>query len=312
MAHGSLRGIAYLVLLCLLLAWSGAAGLRQGHAQVVVEQTTLRGSLASFVAQLKDHIPRRDTQRFLPPAAGETARLVEGVRRALEEPMEAAIVLDEFGFEVQMFIEESVERPLILFRERDPCARCWGTYVFALDPSRLDLSIQVPHPLFDLFTPELATDAFLHGNAAHLFIAGAHRYANGDGSLVSDMSRNPDSFFQAMHQAFTTPTTHVVQIHGFTLENHPGYPSIVLSNSTRQPSSELRELAGAFEAAGVSTGVWDGSRWDQLAAGVTPQGRHTNSIGGRFYHLEFERAIRLDPQRRALAAQTISDFFRRI
>src|SRR5207249_11563082 len=126
--------------------------------------------------------------------------------------------------------------------ERPPCGRCWGLYILNRSPSARNVVVEAPHPLHDRLTEELGIAAYLELDARAFLMAGAHRYADGYRSPISDMARNPHSVFQRLHEALTTADTHVVQMHGFCEEDYPGYPSVLLSSGSPQPHSGLFAL----------------------------------------------------------------------
>jgi hypothetical protein len=258
------------------------------------------GDLQSLVVAYKATLPGRDSNAYTEPSEDEAQLVAQVVRLAVDGRLdEASALLDPFGYELIVFSDIPTAGSHLLFRERTPCGRCWGLYALNLSATPRNVTVAVPHPLFDLFTPELGIEAYVRLDAQEFLMAGAHRFANGEGSLVSDMARNPRSLFQRLHQELTDGETHVLQYHGFALRNHPGYPSVVLSNGGPQPHAELFQLRSALEARGETAGIYDGENWREFGATVNPQGQHTRSIGGRFYHLEHEFAIRNDPSRRS-------------
>src|SRR6266508_4369864 len=226
----------------LLCAWALLGFGVLGSAPRVAAPTLLeeRGDLMDAIAEYKTTLPGRDTLAFVQPGEDELAVVMDAVRAAQSgDLMSAAATLDAFGYDLVTFTDSRTERAQLMLRERVPCGRCWGLYLFSRSPSRRNMTIEAPHPLFDLFTPEFAIEAYLRLDAEEFLMAGAHRYANGQDSLVSDMARNPDSLFQAVHVALTDPQTHVLQYHGFALQNQPGYPNVVLSNGSPLPHAEL-------------------------------------------------------------------------
>lgn len=279
-------------LLLVALGLPGAAATRS-----VLEES---GDLQALVIAYKETLPGIDTNAYVEPSDEEAGQVVEAVRLAVGGLLpEASALLAPLGYELVLFQDVPTGNSHLLLRERAPCGRCWGLYVLNLSGTARDVTVEAPHPLFDLFTPELAIEAYVRLEAQEFLMAGTHRFANGQGSLVSDMARNPRSLFQRLHQELTDSGTQVLQYHGFALRNHPGYPDVVLSNGGPQPHVELFLLRDALEARGETVGIYDGENWRDLGATVNPQGQHTRSIGGRFYHLEHEFAIRNDPARRS-------------
>ncbi len=273
-------GATPLLAAALALWLSSPAGIRSEPAPAETPRALQEsGDLQALVIAYKGTLPDHDSHAFVEPEPGEAVRFLAATTTALGGDLDdAASRFDTFG---------------------TPCGQCWGLYVLIRSVTARDVAVEAPHPLFDALAPEMAIDAYLRMDAREFSMAGTHRYANGPDSPVSDMARNPNSVFQKMHEALTGPDTQVFQYHGFNLRNHPGYPNVVLSNGGSTPHAELYQLKAAIEARGETVGIFDGQSWAELGATINPQGRYTRSIGGRFFHMENEFAIRSDPARRA-------------
>jgi hypothetical protein len=259
-----------------------------------------RGDLGAFVAAFKDTIPGQDSNAFVDPSPADVAQMVSATCAALAGSLEeAAARLDSLGYDLVPYQDTSAGGSHLMLRERAPYARCWGLYVLRLAPSAQHAVVEVPHPIWDVFTPEMGLEAYQRLGARAFLLAGAHRYANGKNSPISDLARNDHSVFQGLHEALTDPDCQVLQYHGFDIQVRPEYPNVVLSNGSAQPQPEHFRLKAAMEARGESVGIYDGLQWSALAATGNPQARYTRSIGGRFYHLEHRYAIRKQPPRRS-------------
>lgn len=269
-------------------------------ASAVPQPQEESGVLRDFIAAYKTDLPGEGSGAFIQPSEAELGLMVEVAGLALTGQLEAAAAgLVALGYEFVLFRDTEAGGSHLMLRERVPCGRCWGLYLMSLSPGARNVAIEVPHPVWDTFTPELGIEAYLHLDARAFLMAGAHRYANGRGSPVSDMTRNGRSLFQVLHEVLADRYSQVLQLHGFNLQSHPGYPNVVLSNGSPEPHAELLALKTAIEARGESVGIYDGRSWAALGATGNPQARHTRAIGGRFCHLETRWAIRNDPARRA-------------
>jgi hypothetical protein len=259
-----------------------------------------RGDLAAFITAHKATLPGEDSNGYVDPSPDEAATMELAVTLAQAGQLdEAAVALDALDYDLVVFTDTATAGAHLMLRERQPQRTGWGLYLLRLAAGGADLAVEVPHPIWDTYTPELGIETYLQLAARRFLMAGAHRYANGRGSMVSDMTRNPRSIFQRLHQALPAPSTQVLQLHGFKRDNHPGYPDAILSNGSAQPHGELTRLAAALEDYGIVVGVFDGQRWSRLAATLNPQGAHTRAIGGRFCHLELRHRLRSVPTHRA-------------
>lgn len=257
------------------------------------------GDLRGFVKAYRAHIPGARSHAYVDPTEDDVGLVVGALVAALQGSLAAAaLALRDVGYRLVLHRDPATQGEHIVVYEAPPCVRCWGMYVLNRSPSSHDVLVEAPHPVHDRLTPELGIGAYLELNARAFLMAGAHRYANGFPSLVSDMARNPRSVFQRVHEALTDGATHVVQMHGFCEDDYPGYPGILVSNGSAAPDSWLFELQAALAAHGEAAGVYDGVRWRQLGGLMNPQGLYTRTCGGRFYHMEHELALRRDPQRR--------------
>jgi hypothetical protein len=295
-AVARLRGVVLAGWLLLI-----AAGPSPALAALLYERNDLRALVVAYKATL----PGAGSNAFVPPTDTAADALVGAARAALRGDLAgAAATLDALGYDLIVLDDTGGSGEHLVLRERVPCARCWGLYVLRRTPTACNVLVQAPHPLFDGLTPELALEAYVRTGAVAFAMAGTHRYANGPNSQVSDMARNPRSVFQRLHEALSDPATHVLQYHGFA-QRDPPYPAVVLSNGSREPHAELYALQATLAARGETAGVYDGEQYRDLAGGQNPQGRHTRSIGGRFYHMEHEPTLRRTPARVAAAVDAV-------
>ncbi|OAA52888.1 hypothetical protein ISF_09271 [Cordyceps fumosorosea ARSEF 2679] len=249
-------------------------------------QALQRGDIEEYVAAFRDQIPSHDgsipgrpgvKSTFLPADAAanqDLSRAVHLARRGDLTPARALAAPHAYALIEYQDVGQGRARDYLILREQPDaaaadgglCRRNWGMYVFAKVGPRggpsygTPLSIHVPHPLFDMNTPELGVRAFVETNADSFFIAGAHRHntaaarapATWADAASSDMAHNEHSLFLRLAEEVTRPaafrrfrggpprTATVVQIHGFgnsdmedgrwTYNAKRAYPQIVLSN----------------------------------------------------------------------------------
>jgi hypothetical protein len=302
-----MRRFNRMLLALLTLVLAGIAAAPAGAARITVPAALLAesGDLQELVIDYKATLPGVDSQAFVQPTPAEADTVVAAAQAARAGDLAgAAATLDPLGDDLVAYQDTGGSGEHLILRERVPCARCWGLYVLSRAPAACNVLVEVPHPLFDVNTPELGIEAYVRSGAGAFLMAGTHRYANGRNSLVSDMARNPSSVFQRLHQALSNPGTHALNYHGFA-QPDPPYPAVVLSSGSRQAHPELFALQAALQAHGESAGVYEGVLYPDLAGGVNPQGQYTRAIGGRFYHMEHERALRQSPTRRSNAVSAL-------
>ena len=167
---------------------------------------------------------------------------------------------------------------------------------------RAPLVIEAPHPVSDQSSELVAAAVFADTQAEALIVAGTRRDAAPDGS--ADAAHAETTAFAAVDQRLSVPGVTVVQIHGFATAKHPGYPQVVLSDSTPAPGRWLTALAQALQRAGFSTCVFDGSVCRELGATHNVEAAHAQASGARFVHVELADGARqsFDARRRVSAA----------
>lgn len=224
-------------------------------------------------------------------------------------------------------------------------ANHWGTYVFSPGSTRPCVNFQAPHPLHDAKTGEQAAWLFRETDAFSLMVAGAHRClsavvsgCSGTDSpcagqqRISDVAHVVGSAFEKTTEVVAAGGSNrrFLQMHGFAQGDNPFH--FVLSNGTDLTPANDRaaQLDAALEAV-------VGKNWQSrvahldnpgmLTAYNNIQGRYLNSyadgnicssnivsntVTGRFLHIEQYEAAREDPTnypllRDALLANAIFD-----
>lgn len=181
-----------------------------------------------------------------------------------------------------------------------------GVYAARSVLSSRPVSVEVPHPRSDAWTDLIGTEVFERSGARYLLAAGALRDAGED----ADVAHAPDSAFATADRAVVGAGWTVVQVHGFVVSKHPGYPQAVVSAGTASGGPAARAVAARLQAAGFTTCVYDGTVCADLAARTNVQGQNARAVGADFVHVELERAVRSDPVLRSRAAQAIAEAVR--
>lgn len=264
----------------------------------------MTGDLLNQVNRLEATLPRASSEGYVVPTEAEQAAFTDLVRRlGAEDPNRAAGFAAENSYELARYADRGEDgAESWLLRELSPIRKGWGLYAFRIQGAH-DVVVEAPHPLADAGTAAIAASIYRLLQARALLIAGAHRDADANGA--ADVAHDPQSVFQAIHAALSkSPTTIILQIHGFAADKHPGYPAVVLGSDEAQPSDLIKQLAAELEQAGVKVGVCDGEAWQQLCGVTNVQSRHSQPA--TFIHVELNETLRAEPVAllRALTAVT--------
>jgi hypothetical protein len=203
-----------------------------------------RGTLSEKIEELKALVFRKQTNGYVAPTALALTNFRE-LARSIEngQLVQATTQAQALGYLLVFFEDIRDGRVFYLLREQLDAlgeqSLGWGSYIY--DPSGRNVLIEVPHPLSDRNTPELAVDVFYGAGTKGYLMAGAHRLANGGDpgvptSQPANVAGEPNSVFQAVHEEWSDQDTIPIQIHGFNVDNH-AYPfgtDAVLSNGCRR------------------------------------------------------------------------------
>ncbi len=271
---------------------------------------TASGELQSYVDDFVAEIPGRDSGGYDVPTTTEVQTFTKAVDQVLANDLSgAAVNLDPLKYDVVKYTDTATNRVVVLLRERKVDGRyphAWGLYGFGRASS--PLVVEVPHPVADAETENVGVQAFRHADARALFVAGAHRYANGTGdSAEADMAHRTESVFDAVHRRLLTAGVRVMQPHGFGETTHDAVGHDVVVSNGAVPTATTTAVATALTAAGYSTCLYDGDSlcW-QLGATNNVQGTSTREAAGEFAHVESYTPIRTDTARRDLLARTVA------
>ena len=315
------KGMAVLSLLA-MMALSALAP--PADAQALSKES---GRFADLVDQLsgRDYVlgsPARDDRPYVDPAPVLHAFRHLASAMAWGDINAAARKAAELGYEIIEFTDVDTKHEYYVLREDlavTKTTRGWGSYI--VNPKgKVDAIVEVPHPLADIHTPEIGGQIFVECEARGYLLAGSHREKADVPDLV-------DSIFHQVHTAWIGPLAQVTawQIHGFAGAKHP-FPQgtqVVASNGDGAIAPEIAALDTMLEERGMSSYVFTqlpaddddnklvngevpGVTFTSLAAAKNEQGRLSRSLGGAFVHIELERDVRSDKERRQQASSAIA------
>jgi hypothetical protein len=262
--------------------------------------------LAAMVNELDATMPRRGSEGYVAPSRSEAAALASSYRAlAAGDVATARSRAQAVGYRVELVSDRATGRRLSVLSEPRSSdgryRRAWG--LFVVDPlAAKDVVVEVAHPVADVGTSQLGVALFRRTTARALFVAGAHRAANADGS--SDVAHAAGSAFQAVHSAATSARTLVVQPHGFDHGQHPTVGAAVVSSGTARPTGKARAVAGALRARGLTLCLYPVD-CNELGGTTNVQGAAARAVGAEFLHLELSRALR-SPEGAATTATAVA------
>jgi hypothetical protein len=330
--NGSGRGmlLRFLVLGGLLLTSQGMA-----IAQDPLPYTSLKAYIVDLKASIQQHAGVGSNAFIAPPADQ-----LDGFRLTMQQLLLGDVAsaingLDALNYDLNSLNDDSGKSYLVA-QERSTGFRGLGTYLVDLNYAR-NVIVEVPHPIFDINTPEEGSDIFQGLAARALFIAGTHRCANpdtesgcsgtttacGGGSIpvrISDAPHFTGNFMYAGHSAALQldPQPISLNLHGNSSEP----VDVTLSDGTRVAGADtdlVQQLRTALLARSVNVGSCnrpaDGLTAQNLCGTTNAQGRLSNgsleacrinatSASGLFLHIEQHRNIRDDP---SLLIQALQD-----
>ncbi len=188
-----------LVLIAFAMAAMGLMGLPSSSIAIVVES----GDFVVEVQDLKDLAFGTGSGLYVAPTATErvdyntlAATLLSGNVTGADTQ---ATALD---YDLVEFTDTISGRVFHGLRERlvgGAPTRGWGSYFLDLS-FQADALVEVPHPLFDTNSWEIAANAFVHSGARGFQMTGAHRNANGIGT--ADVADLTNTIFHEVHTAW--------------------------------------------------------------------------------------------------------------
>ncbi len=264
----------------------------------------MKGSFSNQIARLEHNMPGAGSNLFVVPTQAEIA-VFTAIWQQLEAetPTGAVNLAAQHGYELLRYADKGDGMAeSFLLREKKPIRRGWGLYARRIGAAT-NIIVEAPHPLFDVGTPTVALDVYRALHAKALFIAGAQRNANQNGS--ADVAHNRQTIFQAVHQAAVASSPSLaLQIHGFATKNHPGYPQIVIGDGNNTAKT-VSQLANALVAAGFNVGTCDTGQWRKLCG--TQNIQRSTMSSGEFIHIELAESVRQNDRAFVVALAKVFD-----
>lgn len=256
-------------------------------------QTISKGNLFELIKSIRNAMPTAGTNKFKIPVRQDLDAFKHIFTKLKFNDTTGIIeTIKQYNYKIIEYTDTLVNKSFIILLEENPIQNGWGTYIYSKNSTN-DITIEVPHPIWDTNTWDVGIKTFLKINAKWYIMAGTHRYANTDSS--SDVAHTDKSIFNIAHQTIATLIS--IQIHGFNKSNniYAGYPDIVISNGTLYPQEILYRLANNFKTFNFSTGVFDKATYTQLSrlgATTNVQGIWSNKNSKIFIHIEFDFPLR--------------------
>jgi hypothetical protein len=289
------------MLATLVLSGSGSGGMLAARSGGDIRAqsrppgvATTSGDLRALVGSFTEKIPRRSSGDYEAPSSLEARRMAQAYHAIRADRLDrAARLARRVGYAVRLYTDTVTRRRLVeLAPARDRARPGWGLFLHDRG-SRSRLVIEVAHPVADVDTEKVGVELFRRARATDLFVAGAHRRADRDGS--ADVAHRADSVFQAVHRATVGRGAVVIQPHGFDASrSERGFGDSVLSDGTPNPPPLLLRATDALRGAGYDVCLFTGQDCSRLAAETNVQGQATREAGGVFMHVELARQIRVE------------------
>ncbi|MGK7873666.1 MAG: hypothetical protein AB4426_10260 [Xenococcaceae cyanobacterium] len=301
----------------------------QGDIAIIQES----GSFLAEIRRIKQLALPKESYLYQPPTTTELTQFSVLAKNLISQNFNEALYLArDLNYELVQFIDNSSKQIFYGLREKEIInqpTRGWGSY-FINPAYRFNALVEAPHILFDQFSLEIASQAFLMSAARGFLMAGAHRNANGYGT--ADVCDSINSIFQVVHEAWIAYQATTWQIHGFLAANKLQFPDdtqVVLSNAQGAISAEILVLNENLESRGFPTYVYNqlpayhplnqrvnkgitGTTFSPLAATQNVQGISCHRLGTPFVHIEIERRIRTRAPYRDRVAGAIAESIQEI
>lgn len=256
--------------------------------------------LAAYTAAL------REDARYRAPDRGESKTLAETVDRlgkdGLQDMDGVSGLVRGLGYRVRAGVDAPTGRSYVVVSDTPGAERGWGMYVIDLSrPTRL--VVEVPHPAFDLLTEEIGLELFRRTPGAVLAIAGTHRKAAGG---AGDVAHRADSMFHAVTEQLAKRGLPQVQLHGFD-DNSLAEADVVLSPGASPTTTALRQVSARIAESGARVC----EAWSEDCGGLegrrNKQGIAAAEHGSRFVHVEMNKSLRDDVERRAAVVRILGE-----
>jgi hypothetical protein len=252
--------------------------------------------LEAYVLNFVSRIPRKGSEGYQVPLPEQAATMAAAYRAVVAGNVrKARRLLDPLQYDVARYVDTGTGRPFIVMFEIQnndgSWPHAWGLYIRA-PKATSHLTVEVAHPLADRNTEPVGVATFRDADASNLFVAGAHRYANQDGS--ADVTRNVNSVFEAVHRTALLQGAAVFQPHGFSANQHPNDGQVVVSSGVAPPQELAVHVANDMEAQGFAACLYDAVHCTDLGGTDNVQGMSAREAGATFLHVEMSAEIRDD------------------
>ena len=296
------------------------------------------GQLRDWILDAKQQIIRKqgdDQRKYADPTDGQAQTLRNAAIGLFQSQIErAASLAARIDYEILIFSDQESGRTYHVLAEQQPAAHGWGTFVF--NPAfTKDHLVEIAHPLFDRQTGEIGIDLYLRLPLKGFLMAGSHRNADSQSPAINpDVCRNPRSAFQIVHEAWSSPYTRPIQLHGFVPawlnKECPADCHVIMSHGTSEITAEHVALDAAFDKAfgtrgncyvynnlpvdhydnRTVNGAIEGTRFSQLSALTNVQGKFTRRTHAEaFLHVELSDDVRLkSPAMREMAITALANY----
>lgn len=271
--------------------------------------TSASGDLQAYVNAFVAKNPGRNSGTYDVPSFGERAAMADAWRALVAGDLQAAAnIAGPLGYSVVRYTDSATGRVARILVERNTAGGTWvhgwGLYAWSAAPGS-PLLVEVAHPIADVDTEDIGVVAFRRAGARALFVAGAHRDANADGS--ADVAHRADTVFDAVHDASLASGLRVLQPHGFADSTLPNEAVVSRGDA---PTPVTRGVEAALDSALFDACLYDGSTCSELGATTNVQGGSARAGGAEFVHVEVARRVRADATRRDHLATVVADSLR--
>jgi len=261
--------------------------------------------LDSVVDEVIEAGPGRKSDRYEPPAREHSQAIAASVAELLATGDVQQVPGD---YELEPVATDDGDRVDALVEQG---RRTAGNGLYAArDSSQAPspLVVQIPHPVADSHSEDMGTQLFNDTNAQLFMLAGAHREAGDDSA---DVAHRNDTTFSAVNEAVLRPGMTVIQLHGFSGDNHDkDYDDVVLSSTVDEPSPLVKQISNDLSNNDFDTCVYDGDDCENLAGTTNVQSAPARARGVDFIHIEVESDPRDSKSKRAELMRTIGKTLR--
>jgi hypothetical protein len=265
--------------------------------------------LEAYVLNFVSRIPRRGSEGYHVPTPEQANTLARAYQTVIAGGIrKARRLLEPLRYEVAMYTDSGTGRPFVVMfelqNEDGTWPHAWGLFIRAPRASS-PFTVEVAHPLADRNTEPVGVATFRDADASNLFVAGAHRYADQDGS--ADVTRNVNSVFEAVHRTVLQRGAAVFQPHGFDARDHASDGQVVVSSGIAPPEGLALAVADGLRLVGFAVCLYDGVHCADLGGTDNVQGMSAREAGAPFLHVEMSREVRDDMELRHQVAEVVAE-----